>query len=166
MKSIYKYSGTASAPTGTRILSVQCSEPGYCQPARPSPFKRIVWEGVGSTFKNITSETLQAACNISTDGSGTHTLHYYRALVEDIGEPGAGGSQLKKKSCSHVIGSSITANECTSCPDAHQIEVHCTEDSTSAVIYSIGGFIDGGNFQIHPAVGEMAPVTSTKGRPN
>lgn len=73
---------------------------------------------------------------------------------------------MKKKSRNHVIGSSITANECGSCPDAYEIEVHCTEDSTSAATYSIDGFIDDGNFQIHPAVGEMAQVISTKGKPN
>lgn len=154
------HSGTASAPEGTRIISVTCSEPGYCQPARPAPFKRIAWDGIGS-FKNIDSATLLAAC--PTLDTREPSLHYYRALVEDIGEPGAGGVQLKKKTCNHVIGTPISATDCKSCPDAYQIEVHCTTDPDSAVIYSIGGFIDGGNFQIHPIVGESLPASTTKG---
>lgn len=154
------HSGTASAPVGTKILSVTCSEPGYCQPARPAPFKRIAWEGIGS-FKNIDSDTLRAACpDLNTN---TPSLHYYRALVEDIGEPGAGGVQLKKASCNRTIGDPITPNDCKSCPDAYQIEIHCGMTPESDVIYTVGGYIDGGNFQIHPAVGESQPTSTTKG---
>jgi len=47
---------------------------------------------------------------------------------------------------------------CDKCPDYYQIEIHCTSDPASAVIYTFSGFLEGGNYQIHPATGEQCPV--------
>ncbi|MBE9571413.1 MAG: hypothetical protein IMF11_12350 [Proteobacteria bacterium] len=143
------HGGTASAPPGTEILWVGCTDPGYCNPARPAPFKQIDFEGVG-TFKNISSK-ITKKCEIRTDGSSEPTLHYFRVHIEDMGEP---GSVFSRATCKHKIGEPITEDDCQNCPDVYQIEIHCTNDPNSDVIYSVGAFIDGGNLQIHPPVGE------------
>jgi len=44
---------------------------------------------------------------------------------------------------------------CDTCPDYYEIEIHCTTDPASPVIYKVGDFIDGGNLQIHPEVGQQ-----------
>ncbi len=45
------------------------------------------------------------------------------------------------------------SQECQNCPDYFEIEIHCTEDPNSPVIYQVHDFIDRGNIQIHPEVG-------------
>lgn len=44
--------GTASAPPGTEVDIIQCSDPGWCRQARPAPAKQIDIAGIG-TFRNI-----------------------------------------------------------------------------------------------------------------
>jgi hypothetical protein len=46
------------------------------------------------------------------------------------------------------------AQTCSECPDAYEIEIHCTADPTSAVAYRVSHFIREGNFQLHPPVGD------------
>jgi|GEM_PF-1568026 len=48
---------------------------------------------------------------------------------------------------------------CDKCPDYYQIEIHCTTDPASAVIYDFQGFLESGNYQIHPETGTQCPVT-------
>lgn len=45
------------------------------------------------------------------------------------------------------------SQECQNCPDYFEIEIHCTSDPASPVIYQVRDFIDRGNVQIHPEVG-------------
>ena len=47
---------------------------------------------------------------------------------------------------------------CDKCPDYYQIEIHCTTDPNSEIIYTFEGFIDGGNYQLHPETGEKCPA--------
>jgi hypothetical protein len=47
---------------------------------------------------------------------------------------------------------------CDKCPDYYQIEIHCTTESTSDIIYTFEGFLDSGNYQIHPETGEQCPA--------
>ena len=144
------HAGTASAPEGTEIDLVTCSDPGCCIPARPAPAKQIDFEGVG-TFKNVQSGPLKGV--VVPDKNKVHrTFHWFRAHVEDIGEPGPGGKQPKSPECTHIIGDEIVPEDCVNCPDVYQIEIHESADPTSPVIYSVGGFIDNGNLQIHPAI--------------
>ncbi len=37
------------------------------------------------------------------------------------------------------------------CPDFYRIRIHAGSDEGSAVIYEVYGYVDKGNFQIHPA---------------
>ena len=139
------HAGTASAPEGTEILTVSCNDPGFCNPARPAPFKQIDFDGIG-TFKNVKGE-------LEDDVTLGVTLHYFRVHVEDIGEAGPGGKQPKSGDCTHVPGTPIVVpDDCENCADVYQIEIHLTSDPGSDIIYSVGGFIDGGNLQIHPAI--------------
>jgi len=48
---------------------------------------------------------------------------------------------------------------CDKCPDYYQIEIHCTTDPGSDVIYSFQGFLQHGNYQLHPETGEQCPAT-------
>jgi len=144
------HAGTASAPEGTEIDIVTCSDPGYCDPARPAPAKQIDLEGVG-TFKNVRSGPLKGLV-VPDNNKIQRTLHYFRVHVEDIGEPGSGSQQIKDDNCEHVIGTLIEEGDCAICPDVYQIEIHETELQSSPVLYSVGGFIDNGNLQIHPPI--------------
>ena len=144
------HAGTASAPEGTEIDIVTCSDPGYCDPARPAPAKQIDFEGVG-TFKNVRSGPLKGLV-VPDNNKIQRTLHYFRVHVEDIGEPGSGSQQIKDDNCEHVIGTLIEEGDCAICPDVYQIEIHETELQSSPVLYSVGGFIDNGNLQIHPPI--------------
>jgi hypothetical protein len=46
------------------------------------------------------------------------------------------------------------AQTCSECPDAYEIEIHCTADPSSPVAYRVSHFIREGNFQLHPPVGD------------
>jgi hypothetical protein len=46
------------------------------------------------------------------------------------------------------------AQTCSECPDAYEIEIHCTADPASPVAYRVSHFIREGNFQLHPPVGD------------
>jgi hypothetical protein len=47
---------------------------------------------------------------------------------------------------------------CDKCPDYYQIEIYCTTDPGSDVIYRFQGFLQHGNYQLHPATGEQCPA--------
>jgi len=47
------------------------------------------------------------------------------------------------------------------CPDWYDIEIHCTTDPTSPIIYSVAHYILQGNFQLHPPVGSNCNTAST-----
>jgi len=46
------------------------------------------------------------------------------------------------------------AEDCIDCPAWYDIEIHCTTDPASPVIYRVGHWILEGNFQLHPPVGD------------
>lgn len=149
--------GTASAPENTKVTEVTCSDPGSCDPARPAPFKQLDWTGIGS-FRNGKG-ALASSVNTENDSKAGYSIHYVRVHIEDLGEPGPGGKQPHSADCPHTIGEIVgdpgsntdAALICSACADVYQIEIHASDDPYSAVIYSVGGFIDNGNLQIHPA---------------
>jgi hypothetical protein len=50
---------------------------------------------------------------------------------------------------------------CDKCPDYYQIEIYCDESPElgEEPIYKFAGFLQHGNYQIHPATGDQCPAT-------
>jgi hypothetical protein len=48
---------------------------------------------------------------------------------------------------------------CDKCPDYYQIRIFCDESASSDVIYEFAGYLQHGNYQIHPETGEQCPAT-------
>lgn len=168
--------GTASgkAKDTTTIDTVVCGDPGWCTQSRCAPFKQIFWDGIG-LIKNITP-TFQLPVGVTCENTGNNSLHYFKAHVGDFGEPGS--TAVKEKSCKTCPwksgGVEIGNIQLLSpvypapppfgdkggqtcpcgCGDWYEIEIHCTKDPASAVIYRFQSFINTGNFQLHPPVGE------------
>ena len=142
------HAGTASAPKVTKITEVNCADPGYCIQARPAPFKQLEWKGTGS-FRTVKGSMSSL---VTPDNKANFTTHYFRAFVQDTGEPGAGGKQTSNAACvaPRFFKDPVSCGE--KCPDYYYIEIHATADPASAIIYKTEGFIDGGNLQIHPAI--------------
>jgi len=143
------HAGTASAPPGTEIDLIVCSDPGFCNPARPAPFKQIDFEGVGS-FRNVGNNVPDAIADATVEDV---SLHWFHVHIEDAGEGGGTNSSqnLPEDQCP-AGGNAGTALDCD-CADFYTIRIHATDDPASDVIYEIDGYITGGNFQIHPPVG-------------
>lgn len=146
------HAGTHSAPSDTKIRNVKCSDPNACKPAEANAgFKQIDFDGVGS-FRSLKKGGTVNGQVVTTDQGGGGTRHYFRVHIEDLGEPGGSGGP-KPNTCSHVPGSLADGTTCTDCPDIYQIEIHATINPDSAIIYTVGAYVDGGNLQIHPPVG-------------
>ncbi len=139
------HAGTASAPPETEIDLIECSDPGFCNPARPAPNKQIDFEGVGA-FKNIR----KAPAILGGVVAGV-TLHWFEVHIEDLGEPGRAGTQDPPAAQCPPDGSAGAVGDCE-CPDFYSITIHEDADPASPVIYHVHGYITGGNLQIHPAI--------------
>ena len=93
------HGGTASAPEGTEIDEIRCSDPGGCSPSGnpPSPLKQLDFDGIG-TFKNIGKNRASApdfvanGANVTAEGRGNRafngTFHWFEVNIDDLGEPG------------------------------------------------------------------------------
>lgn len=141
------HAGTASAPPGTEIDWIGCSDPGWCVQARPAPAKQIDFEGVG-TFKTIRKAPASLAGAVAGE-----TFHWFSVHIEDLGEPGKGGKVEPPADICPPGGSHGELADCE-CPDFYHIRIHENSDPGSPVIYEVFGYITGGNLQIHPPVGE------------
>lgn len=143
------HAGTASAPDGTEIDEIICSDPGFCNPARPAPAKQLDFWGVG-TFKNMKGAPaiIENAVDIGT------SLHWFEVNVDDAGEPGRSG----KKSTANCPddGYGLHGGEALvdcDCFDFYRITIYAGDTDASAIIYQVYGYIQGGNLQIHPLTG-------------
>jgi hypothetical protein len=142
------HAGTASAPEGTEIDLIQCSDPGFCDPARHAPAKQIDFEGVG-TFKNIKNPSAYLS-GVVPGG----TFHWFEVHIEDLGEPGGKGKKQTAypgQVCPDQGSAGFEAN--CGCPDYYRITIYDSLDPTSDIIYMVEGYIDHGNLQIHPPTG-------------
>jgi len=164
------HAGTASAPPGTEIDEIICSDPGYCNPARPAPNKQLDFAGVG-VFKNISSDHEMLAGVVP----GV-TYHWFTVHTEDLGEPGKEPKpgQANKNIYCDDEGSRTDAfaeppaffpANCD-CADFYRIKIYqgvipefdpisgeITNLNKNNVIYQVWGYLDGGNLQIHPPTG-------------
>ena len=178
------HSGTSSAPDGTEISTIECADPGWCVQARCAPFKQIFWTGVGNFAKQGFDAAALGDCVVADIPRKGGTLHFYRAMVGDFGEnkrptrevPGAcnwfsklpgGGPPGPFDASDAVFLDSVPDPQfgdkdgqiCDTCPDYYQIEIHCTTDPASPVIYEFAGFLESGNYQIHPETGKQCPAS-------
>jgi hypothetical protein len=143
------HAGTSSAPEGTEIDRIECSDPGWCVQARPAPAKQIDFEGVG-TFKNIRFPSAPLEHVVVGE-----TFHWFEVHIEDLGEPG--GHAVPEDDVCPPAGSPGALANCD-CPDFYRMTIYQGVGSGEApnktdVIYDVYGYIESGNLQIHPPVG-------------
>jgi hypothetical protein len=147
------HAGTPSAPPGTEIDWIECSDPGWCVQARPAPAKQIDFGGVG-TFKNMKNNVP----DVISDHVVLHeSLHWFEVNIDNGGEPGKAGKQDPPAENCPVDGFGKWGSQefvnCDECPDFYRIMIYAGPTPASGVIYEASGWITGGNFQIHPLTG-------------
>lgn len=146
------HGGTSSAPPGTAIMEISCSDPGNCAPAREAPAKQIDFAGIG-TFKSIKQYTPVLDAVIIGE-----SLHWFEVNIDDLGEPGKGKpEEIEGAYCPEmgfgVNGEPGDGDEKCDCPDFYRIKIYAGPSNLSDVIYEVYGYVDGGNLQIHPLTG-------------
>lgn len=145
------HAGTASAPRGTEIDEITCSDPGWCSAARHAPAKQLDFQGVGS-FRNLRSPTLY-----ESGARNRRTRHWFEVHIEDLGEPGSERGDENSDACP-AMGNDGEVAMC-GCLDYYRITIYknfnqSSEDPNKTdVIYEEFGYLNGGNLQIHPPVG-------------
>jgi hypothetical protein len=163
------HSGTASAPEEAYIACITCDDPGFCVQARCAPFKQIFWSGTG-VFKAIKNILPSSGVFVNCLNN---PIHYYKAHVADFGEP-AGNKQKPADQCTWQNSGGIDppaefidviedapspfgekgGDICVECPDWYEIEIHCSDNPASQIMYRVGNYLTAGNHQIHPQVGQ------------
>ena len=164
------HAGTASAPTGTEIDQIICSDDGWCNPAREAPSKQIDFAGIG-TFKNIKNPSTPLMNVVPGE-----TYHWFEVHIEDLGEPGkepVPGKEKKNMICTGdgsgtdaFADPPIFVDADCGCADFYRIRIfegvipafdpgtgEVTNADKTNIIYEVSGYINGGNFQIHPPTG-------------
>ena len=166
--------GTHSAPKTTRITATACYDPGACRQAEANAgFKQIDFEGTGS-FRNL-SDTAKAylkargAVDPQPDNASDR-IYYFRVDMDDTGEPGNKASKNKfdvtaannflaadkNLPLNDPAGDPLleTYGACNTMADVYQIFI--CKDATRCVekdaIYSVRGFLTGGNIQLHKVI--------------
>jgi hypothetical protein len=156
------HAGTASAPPGTEIDEIICSDPGGCGPSGdpPSPAKQIDFSGVG-TFKNINSDLTESYFIVPGE-----TFHWFEVHIEDLGEPGNKGKKGYDDSVCPPEGSNdafadppvLDLPASCDCPDYYRIRIYEAFDDfqnpdMTNILYEVYGYINGGNLQLHYPTG-------------
>ena len=139
------HGGTHSAPDGTEIDEIVCSDPGFCNPARHAPAHQLDFWGVGQ-FHSAKDTPSDFASKFEVGES----LHWFEVNVDDAGEPGKGDEDGCPSEGFGLHGGDEFVD--CDCPDFYRITIHATTDPASEVIYTVEGYFTG-NFQIHPLTG-------------
>ncbi len=141
------HGGTPSAPEGTEIDWIECSDPGWCVQAREAPAKQLDFGGVG-TFKNMRNAPAEIADHVMIGES----LHWFEVNIDDLGEPGGHDLPDGCDPLGYGLNGGTELADCD-CPDFYRIRIYEGIDDSSNIMYEVYGYIDGGNFQIHPPTG-------------
>jgi hypothetical protein len=141
------HGGTPSAPEGTEIDWIECSDPGWCVQAREAPAKQLDFGGVG-TFKNMRNAVAEIADHVIVGES----LHWFEVNIDDLGEPGGHDTPDGCDPLGFGRNGGTELADCD-CPDFYRIRIYEGMDDTTNLMYEVYGYIDGGNFQIHPPTG-------------
>jgi hypothetical protein len=147
------HAGTHSAPDGTEIDLISCCDPGFCQPARPAPAHQINFQGIG-TFRNIGKSKLPPG---AVSRGPNLTFHWFSVHIEDAGEPGS--HKLPANGICPELGFNCAPLDCR-CPDFYRMTIYKgvsrgQQPNTPDKIYEVNGYLDGGNHQIHPPIGDV-----------
>jgi hypothetical protein len=177
------HGGTASAPAGTEIDEIRCSDPGGCKPSGdpPSPAKQLDFDGIG-TFKSVGKGGKTPILeidnpNVTAEGKGNKTFdgtfHWFEVNIDDLGEPGGFNKGAPDSEDCPNFGfgekGDVDLANCD-CPDFYRITIYDGVDAADVVwlpdgsidptllrqqevIYEFYGYIDGGNLQIHRLTG-------------
>jgi hypothetical protein len=177
------HGGTSSAPAGSEIDDIRCSDSLGCKPGDPpSPAKQLDFDGIG-TFKNISkgknAPTWELGSpNVTAEGKGNKafngTFHWFEVNIDDLGEPGGFNKGAPDSETCPSIGFGEKGDrplaDCE-CPDFYRITIYDGVDSDDVVwengsidptsllrdpedvLYEFYGYIDGGNLQIHRLTG-------------
>ena len=140
------HGGTHSAPDGTEIDRIECSDPGFCNPARHAPAHQLDFWGVGQfhSAKKLPGSMSQYI----TVGE---SLHWFEVNVDDSGEPGHPNTDADCPEDGFGLHGSEAFVNCD-CGDFYRITIRRTTDPNSPVLYTVHGYFQG-NFQIHPLTG-------------
>ncbi len=140
------HGGTHSAPDGTEIDRIECSDPGFCNPARKAPAHQLDFWGVGQfhSAKKLPGSMSQYI----TVGE---SLHWFEVNVDDAGEPGHPNTDVNCPANGFGLHGDEALVNC-GCGDYYRITIHRTTDPNSPVLYMVQGYFQG-NFQIHPLTG-------------
>ncbi|HEX6790743.1 MAG TPA: hypothetical protein VF247_05480, partial [Candidatus Krumholzibacteria bacterium] len=139
------HGGTHSAPDGTEIDRIECSDPGFCNPARHAPAHQLDFWGVGQfhSAKDLGGVLAQYV-------EVGESLHWFEVNIDDAGEPGKEAEADCPEDGFGLHGSEELVN--CDCGDFYRITIRATTDPSSPVIYTVHGYFTG-NFQIHPLTG-------------
>ena len=162
--------GTHSAPDRTRITAVACKDPGACRQAEANAgFKQIDFEGTGS-FR-----TLDAVAQgyLATNGGGTVVpdnqdarKYYFRVDMDDTGEPGNKFGRGTSGSAAAFLAADLNRPlsdpdpllasfaACNDLADVYQFYI-CPSDAPceqAQAMYSVRGYLTGGNIQLHKVI--------------
>ena len=158
------HAGTASAPPGTEIDWIECMDEGWCKQARKAPAKQLDFAGVG-TFKNIKN----CPPSIENFVIVAETMHWFEVNIDDLGEPGKAGKVDPPAELCDELGYGRNGGtelaDCE-CPDFYRIRIYEGPDDSYPVMYEAFGYIDGGNFQLHPPTGRDMKDMENKGGGN
>jgi hypothetical protein len=161
------HAGTHSAPPGTEVLTIACCDVPACEHAAANGnHKQLTWTGVG-TFKTIQSQDFGDGNTAVTNGPG-RTFHYVTVHIEDLGEPGS----PPVEGCPDTEDGFPCGEADCDCPDFYRITIYKgvvpspkptnqnphidpSQLNTTDKIYEVYGYTEGGNLQIHAALGDI-----------
>ena len=152
------HAGTPSAPEGTAILQISCFDEGTCTPSGnpPSPARDVDFHGIGS-FRNFHDGGTGLLSNfkdyiVPTSNKAEGTLHWFEVEAEDNGEP---GNQTEPGANCPEEGTGVGPASCD-CPDYYRIRIYQfampPHPVNNKLMYEVGGYHHGGNFQTHGQV--------------
>lgn len=149
------HTGTGSAPPGSEIVEIRCSDPGSCTPSGnpPSLTRQVDFDCVG-TFKNIgrggqatiVPTGLIAGANVIPEELGSQTFngtfHFCEVNVDDNGE-GQDLAEGNTNACpSDGFGEKGDENFANcDCPDFYRITIYNGVDA-AAVTFLPNGLVD------------------------
>ena len=169
------HAGTHSSLKSTRITATQCYDAGACRQAEANAgFKQIDFEGTGSfrTLDPVAKAYLagKAGHPVLPDHDDADHIYYFRVDMDDTGEP---GNKPAKGRFAEIAATRFLASDqnlplgdplgdpllatfaaCNELADVYQFfickdENRCDEKNA---IYSVRGYLTGGNIQLHKII--------------